>query len=514
MEEMEEVLYENSAYSIRRVPGNNKGYGIVAASKIPKGTRILAEAPLIRLPREVGSKYHARVSIAAKLSKFPPEYGKGYRELCNAYPDDDKEVAIALTNALPLGPKSSDSGVFLQASRFNHSCLPNAQETWNENLGKLTVHACVDIEEGQEITINYLKKLACRKDRQQALEDNCRFRCVCSLCSASVAERRLSDKRQEEIQKLYNEVTSTMARHLDPLENLHKIQRMLELMRKEGIRDVRLPKAYLQAFLTTISHGDQARAQIFAQRAFESRKTLEGDDSPTVIKLKQLTLHPYSHLDYRPNQKWKSNIEDAPRGLSKSDLEAWLWRQHKDREVQFADLRCTETFPCFNDLPGEHEASTEFFEATDAFNCTPKKIWVLLGDVLEVDEGEGGDLQVTIEDKNWKMVPVLIRTSDFGETFDRSTVKTGSTIVIPFPVKDENMPGIPGVVIDKPNGFKMLPKELEDLLLLSDRVKYYSSLADGKRRCHGCNKESDSQLCYKAILEEGSGQNEEGTYNE
>ncbi|RSM18262.1 hypothetical protein CDV31_002988 [Fusarium ambrosium] len=410
MEEMEEVLYENSVYSIRRVPGNNKGYGIVAASKIPKGTRILAEAPLIRLPREVGSKYHARVSIAAKLSKFPPEYGKGYRELCNAYPDDDKEVAIALTNALPLGPKSSDSGVFLQASRFNHSCLPNAQETWNENLDKLTVHACVDIEEGQEITINYLKKLACRKDRQQALEDNCRFRCVCSLCSASVAERRSSDKRQEEIQKLYNEVTSTMARHLDPLGNLHKIQRMRELMSNEGIRD------------------------------------------------------------------------------------------HEDREVQFADLRCTETFPCFNDLPGEHEASTEFFEPTDAFNCTPKKIWVLLGDVLEVDEGEGGDLQVTIEDKNWKMVPVLIRASEFGQTFDRSTVKTGSTIVIPFPVKDENMPGIPGVVIDKPNGFKMLPKELEDLLLLSDRVKYYSSLADGKRRCHGCNKESDSQLVCRGCF--------------
>ncbi|RSL50066.1 hypothetical protein CEP54_012108 [Fusarium duplospermum] len=485
---MEEILYENSVYMIRRVPG--KGYGMVAASKIPQGTRILAEAPLVRLTEEVGSKYNLRVSIAAKLDRFPPNYRKAYLELWNSYPDESKEVAIAWTNALPLGPKSSNSGVFLQASRFNHSCLPNAQETWNENLEKLTIHACTDIEEGQEITITYLKKLAGRKARQQALQDDCRFRCLCSLCSQAGTQRKLSDERLEEIQKLNNEVASTMAHQLDPLSNLHKIHRMLELMTKEGIRDVRLPKAYQLAFLTTISHGDLARARIFADRAFHSRRTVEGDDSPMVAKLEQLTRHPDRHLDYRRNGKWKSNIEDAPGGFPVIDFENWAWRQDNPRQLQFASLRCTETFPCFNDLPGEHEASTEFFETTDAFNCQPKKIWVFLGDILEVVEGEEGDLKVTAEDKNWKRIPVLIRTSEFGETFDRSVVKAGCTIVIPFPVKDEDMEGPPGIVVDKLNGFKILPIELEDLLFLSDRVQFYSSLADGKTRCRGCKKES------------------------
>ncbi|KAJ4168815.1 hypothetical protein NW754_010745 [Fusarium falciforme] len=422
---MEELLYENSVYAIRLVPG--KGYGIVAASKIPKGTRILSEAPLVRLPRDAVSvdqpqatKYQLRVSIAAKLAAYPPNYKKAYLELWDSYPEESDE------------------------------------ETWNESIDKLTFHACWDIEEGEEITISYLKKRACYKTRQASLKANCRFRCLCSLCSLPVTKRKLSDTRLEEIQKLKNEVTSTMAHVLNPLDNLHKVHKMLSLMINEGIRDVSIPKAYYDAFLTAISHGDQARAKVFADRALHSRRTVEGNDSAMVKKLEQLSYHPYIHLDHKHTEKWKSNIEDAPRGFPTPDFELWLWRRDKPRELQFADLRCTSTFPCFNDLPGEHEASTEFFEATDAFNCQPKKYWALLGDILDVDESDGADLKVTVEDKNWKKVPVLLRTSEFDDTFERSMVKQGHTILVLFPVKDESMDGLPGIVVDKLDVFKVL----------------------------------------------------------
>ncbi|KAI8663632.1 SET domain-containing protein [Fusarium keratoplasticum] len=458
---MEELLYDNPVYEIRLVPG--KGYGIVAASKIPKGTRILSEAPIVRLPREAVSvdqpqatKYQLWVSIAAKLAAYPPVYKRAYLELWDSYPEESDEVGIALTNALPLGPSSSTCGVFLRASRFNHSCHPNAQETWNDSIKKLNFHACWDIEEGEEITISYLKKRACYKTRQASLQANCRFQCLCSLCSLPVTKRKLSDTRLEEIQRLKNEVTSTMAHLLNPLDNLHKVHKMLTLMINEGIRDVSIPRAYYDAFLTAISHGDQARAKVFADRALHSRRTVEGNDSAMVKKLEQLSHHPYTHQDYKQTEKWKTNIEDAPRGFPTPDFEIWLWRRDKPRELQFADLRCTPTFPCFNDLPGEHEANTEFFEATDAFNCQPKKYWALLADILHVDEGDGGDLKVTVEDKNWKKVPVLLRTSEFGDTFDRSMVKRGHTILILFPVKDESMDGLPGIVVDKLDALKVL----------------------------------------------------------
>jgi hypothetical protein len=41
---------------------------------------------------------------------------------------------------LPLGASNS-GGLFLEASRINHLCQPNAQHAWNDGLGHLTVYA-------------------------------------------------------------------------------------------------------------------------------------------------------------------------------------------------------------------------------------------------------------------------------------------------------------------------------------------------------------------------------------
>ncbi|UPK92776.1 hypothetical protein LCI18_003711 [Fusarium solani-melongenae] len=489
-------LFDKSLYKCQLLPG--KGYGIVATSKIAKGTCILSEAPLVQMPRDAVSvdqsqatKYLLWVSIAAQIDACKPDYRRAFLELWDSFPEERNEVGIALTNALPLGPSSSTCGVFLQASRFNHSCHPNTQKTWNDSTGKLNFHVCRDIKKGEEITISYLKKREGYRIRQTSLKDNYRFRCLCSLCSLPVTERELSDTRLKEIQRLEKEVTSPMAHLLNPLDNHHKSHKLLSLMINEGILDRSLSDAYYDAFRTLVTHGDLARAKVCVDRALDIRRTVEGNDSAMVKTLEQLSNYPYTHLDYKQTEKWKSNIEDAPRGFPAVDFDLWLWRRDKPRELQFADLRCTSTFPCFNDLPGKHEASTKFFEATDAFNCRPKKYWVFLGDILDVDEGDGTDLKVTVEDKNWKNVSVLLHTSEFDDTFECSMVKEGHTIAILFPVKDESMDGLPGIVVGKLDVFKILPIELEELLYLSDRIRFYTSHVEGKRRCHGCSKESD-----------------------
>jgi hypothetical protein len=68
-------------------------------------------------------------------------------------------LGIAKTNMLPLGASDGSGGLFLEASRINHSCQPNAQHTWNASLGRLTVHALRDIEAGREITISYMSSV-------------------------------------------------------------------------------------------------------------------------------------------------------------------------------------------------------------------------------------------------------------------------------------------------------------------------------------------------------------------
>lgn len=450
---MADAIFTGPDYIIRPIPG--KGYGIVAARKIKTGERIFSEAPLLKLPRNVGSKEGLKVKIKAKLNSYPRIYRDAYRDLWNSYRGDSPEVGIALTNAYPLGPNASTTGIFLHAARLNHSCHPNAQDTWNEARLELTLHACCDIEEGEEITITLLSTRGCRKARQRVLKLNCGFTCLCCLCSLPPTKSKLSDERLEEIQRLNNQIKSPMVHLLEPLTTLHNVERNLRLMIKEGIADVSISRAYSDAFQVAISHGDQARAKIFADRALDSRIIVEGDDSEMVEKLRRLSLHPYTHPSHKITSKWKTSIEDAPIGFPDADLELWLWRQDQPRELQFADLRCTTNFPCFNDLPGEFDTSTDFFEAIDTFSCKPKKFWAFLGDILSVNDSDPTRLQLTAQDKNWKSITILLRTSEFGETFDRSTVKQGSSIVILFPVKDETVGKELGIVVDRLSDVKV-----------------------------------------------------------
>ncbi|UKZ87713.1 uncharacterized protein TrAFT101_003485 [Trichoderma asperellum] len=108
-----------SLYTIQPIPG--KGRDLIAISNIPKGTR--AEGP-------DDTKQRA-------LLDLQNVYGIG----------DGPFLGIARSNVMPLGPEAPEGGLFLDAARFNHSCRPNGQKTWNANIGRPTVHAVRDIEQ-------------------------------------------------------------------------------------------------------------------------------------------------------------------------------------------------------------------------------------------------------------------------------------------------------------------------------------------------------------------------------
>ena len=43
----------------------------------------------------------------------------------------------------------------IEASRFNHSCVPNAEFDWNENISASVIRTVSEIKAGEEITVNY-----------------------------------------------------------------------------------------------------------------------------------------------------------------------------------------------------------------------------------------------------------------------------------------------------------------------------------------------------------------------
>jgi len=189
-------------YALQEVPG--KGKGLVATQKISKGTCILCEEPIVRVPEVVLDGQTLPASIHRQVDALTPDQRRAFLSLHNIYTDDaaSQYLGIIRTNALPFGDNVREGGIFLNACRINHACNNNAQKSWNENIKRHTVHALRDIEKGEEITIYYLGVLNSRKARQEALRRKFAFTCSCRLCSLPPDQSRESDRRLDEILKL------------------------------------------------------------------------------------------------------------------------------------------------------------------------------------------------------------------------------------------------------------------------------------------------------------------------
>lgn len=130
-------------------------------------------------------------------------------------------MGIIKTNTLPIGPSATDGGIFLQSSRINHSCLHNAQNIWNKNLKKLTIHVFKDIEEEEEIIIIYLQDSLDRTSRQNTLKEAFNFVCSCKLCSLAPSLRQQSDQRLATISRLDDSIGDFNRILCSPRECLH-----------------------------------------------------------------------------------------------------------------------------------------------------------------------------------------------------------------------------------------------------------------------------------------------------
>lgn len=313
---------------MREIPG--KGQGIVATTKIHKGTRILAESPLFIVQKKQPSFKVAGVDICREIERLSDKQKQDFFALHNSHGNrHTPELGICKTNALPLGSEATEGGLYLQASRINHSCRHNSQNTWNESLNKITIHAFRDIEEGAEITISYLSGSSKYADRQLRLESAFGFRCSCELCIMPSDYRLQSDMRLAKIESLDKKIGDGISIISTPLASLGAARSLLQLLEEEGIADARVPRVYYDAFQIAIANGDQARARVFAQRAKDAWVILQGDDGPGTIRLGKYADSPAAHRLFGTADKWKQEVAKVPRELNAQDFESWLWKQRR-----------------------------------------------------------------------------------------------------------------------------------------------------------------------------------------
>jgi hypothetical protein len=138
---------------------------------------------------------------------------------------------------------------------------------------------------------------------------------------APLNQRKTSDKRWDEIQSLDDSIGDGTGVLSAPLQTLHDVHKLLSVLDNEGFADASAPRAYYNAFQIAITHGDIARARVFAERAASTREILEGNDSPTVQRIESLARNPSQHMAHGFSMKWRIAGDDIPRELGKDSFE-------------------------------------------------------------------------------------------------------------------------------------------------------------------------------------------------
>lgn len=221
-----------------------KGLGVISTMHIPRGALLLAEKALFSVSNvlEPLSRPNQR-SIRAQAPQFPQ-----FQDLFSKdHPPTDESRFD--TNNFQMGTDRNGEktcGIFLEASRFNHSCVPNAHFAWNPELnngqGLLTIYAIQDIDPYHEILVNYhIDDCYKLKDaRQAALYDAYGFLCDCAACQRQPRHQfgAKSDARRQKMQTLRTQMIARNWRLNTPSGREAKRQNIIKLIdniRQEGL---------------------------------------------------------------------------------------------------------------------------------------------------------------------------------------------------------------------------------------------------------------------------------------
>ena len=184
------------------------GEGVFASRVIRRGDLILSERPILRTPANVPKRFHC-ISIEAAVRNLSPAHLNHYLSLQNSHTDcecsHDPLIGIYTTNACEFS--DYEAGVYQKASKFNHSCSPNARPWFNSDTGEIRIHALDTIRLGEEIFFMYLNTRDFysqpRRLRQTYLLAGYHFTCACSACSLSEAESKMNDARRLNTNEYY-----------------------------------------------------------------------------------------------------------------------------------------------------------------------------------------------------------------------------------------------------------------------------------------------------------------------
>ncbi|KAF8257875.1 hypothetical protein EI94DRAFT_1691960 [Lactarius quietus] len=289
---------DSSFFTIRTSTAVQEGKGAFASRNVQRGDLILSERPIFSIPTDapVPIKYP---SIEAAVRKLSPVHLDEYLSLHNVYIGPlfpNSLVGIYGTNSFGLDDDSDDSGMFLKASRFNHSCNPNARFSFHSSTGDLRIYALGTIPRGEEIFIPYISGKSLygntRRSRQDILHAQFHFTCACSVCSLPEAESKKSDARRVKLNALREIINQSYALS-QGIQRLNIIVEAARLLKEEGyLADA--DEFTKDAGVICAFHSDWVSTQYWTGLTYHTRVAEWGEDSPRAAGARGPYLNPGS----------------------------------------------------------------------------------------------------------------------------------------------------------------------------------------------------------------------------
>lgn len=208
-----------------------RGFCLFANKTLLPGELVLAEKPLFTVPAEAHDSDLDNY-LENALEELRPDQRLAFFSLADtrAFLSNEKKSArgIYFTNCYTLGQtRNSPAGMFIIFSRANHSCRPNCEFHWCQELGLQELRASKPVEEGEELTDCYLdlslEGRITRVERQRVLLGAYGFHCRCDACALDNALVEEEDQLRREAWQL------TQPKPCGESELLARAERLLQI---------------------------------------------------------------------------------------------------------------------------------------------------------------------------------------------------------------------------------------------------------------------------------------------
>lgn len=269
-------------YIVKEAPG--KGQGVFTTRDVVKGERVLTDKPFF-----VVTKPYSDRKVLTDFERMPLARRQQYMRLyCPDRRDDLHTIDVMRIFDANCFNIEHSAAMFLTATRFNHSCVPNTYYSWSEKRGEIVLHSMIDIAEGEEMTISYGPPFCTCLQRRSELRiyDFC---CNCPACQTETTFGQASESRRLAMKALNDQIIMFQFSLNEALliyglrDPLTAILRLMEIIKEEGLQG-ELMILYRDAADYLKGRGNFEEALKYAHLELEEEVVCLGGDSEVVHK--------------------------------------------------------------------------------------------------------------------------------------------------------------------------------------------------------------------------------------